>query len=138
MLQSGETPHLREMLKSFHGKSLTTQSVLSQPGTGKGSSASSILNHTDTDVWAVITSSRVVSAVPSVPALQGLVPTLARSGGLGFRTPVGNAGHTGGVLSIAPALCGQIDSRGIVPEDPQRDVTSKWILWAAAQVLELC
>lgn len=142
MLGSRETPHLREMFKDFHGKSLTTPSILSQPGTGKGWSASSILNHTDTDGWAGITSSRVVSAVPPgvplLPALQGLVPTLARSAGLGFETPVGNPGHTGGVLCIAQALHGQMDSRGIIPEDLQRDVTSKWILWTPAQILELC
>lgn len=44
VLGTGKTPHLREMFKSFHGKSLTTPSLLSQPGTGKGSSASSMLN----------------------------------------------------------------------------------------------
>lgn len=98
VLGTGKTPHLREMFKSFHGKSLTTPSLLSQPGTGKGSSASSMLNCTDTNGQAGITSSRVVSAVPlGVPllrALQGLVPTLARSAGLGFETPGGNHGQS--------------------------------------------
>lgn len=115
VLGNGEIPHLRELFKSFHGKSLTTTSLLSQPGTGKGSSASSILKHTDTDGWGGITSSGVVSAVPPgmslLPALQGLVPTLARSAGLGFETPAGNPGHTGGVLCIALAQPGQMGSR---------------------------
>lgn len=50
---------------------------------------------------------------------------------------MGNPGHAGGVLCIALALHEQMDPRGIVPEDLQRDVTSKCLVGAAAQILEL-